>query len=67
MLKEYYETLELSRNASNDQICEAFRKLSLRYHPDRNPDQRKSYYNKFCEICESFEVLSDSNLKGIYD
>ena len=67
MIKDYYEVLNLERNSLKDEICESFRKLSLKWHPDRNPKNRKTSYTKFSEICEAFEVLSDESKKSIFD
>ncbi len=67
MIKDYYEVLNLSRESIKDDLCESFRKLSFKWHPDRNSENRKTSYNKFCEICEAFEVLSDPEKRAIYD
>lgn len=66
MIQDYYESLEIPRSADKDQICLAFKRLSLQWHPDRSKKTRESY-KKFCQVCEAFEVLSDEHLKSIYD
>lgn len=64
--RDYYEMLEVSRNASTDEIKKSYRKLALKYHPDRNPGD-KSAEGKFKEIAEAYEVLSDPQKKAAYD
>ena len=63
--KDYYELLDVSRNASDEDIKKAFRKLALEYHPDRNKNEDAA--DKFKEINEAYQVLSDSNKRSIYD
>lgn len=65
MGKDYYKTLEVPRTASDDQIKKAYRKLALKYHPDKNKDPGAE--DKFKEIAEAYEVLSDSRKRNIYD
>ena len=67
MIKDYYEVLEIPKSAKKEEICESFRKLSLKWHPDRNSKNRKVSYTKFSEICEAFEILSDMKKKSIFD
>ena len=57
MGKDYYKTLGVPRTASDDQIKKAYRKLALKYHPDKNKDPGAE--DKFKEIAEAYEVLSD--------
>ncbi len=57
MGKDYYKILNISRNASEDEIKHAYRKLALKYHPDKNPDP--SAEERFKEIAEAYDVLSD--------
>lgn len=66
MKKDFYEILGLSRDATKDDIEKAYRKLALKYHPDRNPDDPKSA-EKFTEVTEAYEVLSDPNKRSQYD
>lgn len=67
MAKDYYEVLGVSRDASQDEIKKAFRGLARKYHPDANPDNRTQAEEKFKEIGEAYEVLSDSNKRRMYD
>ncbi len=57
MGKDYYSILGISRGASQDEIKKAYKKMALKYHPDKNKDPGAE--NKFKEIAESYEVLSD--------
>lgn len=63
----YYKTLELPRNATNDEIKKAYRKLALKWHPDKNPDDLDTANKKFKDISEAYEVLSDDNKRKMYD
>lgn len=64
--KDYYSILGVSRNASADEIKKTFRKLALKYHPDRNPGD-KAAEAKFKEFSEAYEVLSDPDKRQKYD
>jgi len=66
MSKDYYEILGLSREATKDEIEKAYRKLALKYHPDRNPGDETAA-KKFTEITEAYEVLSDNDKRAQYD
>jgi molecular chaperone DnaJ len=66
METDYYEVLGVSGSASSDEIKKAYRKLAMKYHPDRNPDDREAE-EKFKQATEAYEVLSDSNKRQIYD
>src|SRR5438270_1030090 len=62
----YYETLEVDRNADESKLKAAFRKLAMKWHPDRNPGD-KSSETRFKEINEAYEVLKDSEKRAAYD
>ena len=64
--RDYYEVLGVDRNADNDQIKAKYRKLALKYHPDRNPGDKEAEEN-FKEAAEAYEVLRDSDKRNIYD
>ena len=63
---DYYELLGVKRESSADEIKKAYRKLAMKYHPDRNPDD-KAAEAKFKEVSEAYEVLSDTNKRQQYD
>jgi molecular chaperone DnaJ len=64
--RDYYELLEVSRNANDAEIKKAYRKLAMKYHPDRNPDD-SSAEEKFKEIQKAYTVLSDKQKRAAYD
>ena len=64
--KDYYEILGLQKGASDDEIKRAFRKLAIKYHPDKNQGNKEAE-NKFKEINEAYQVLSDPEKKARYD
>lgn len=64
--KDYYAVLGINKSASSDEIKKAFRKLAVKYHPDRNPGD-KTAEDRFKEISEAYEVLSDSEKRQKYD
>ena len=64
--RDYYEILEISKSASGDEIKKAYRKMAIKYHPDKNPDD-KAAEEKFKEAAEAYEVWSDGNKKARYD
>ena len=64
--RDYYEVLGLQKGASAEDIKKAYRKLALKYHPDRNPDNKEAE-EKFKEAAEAYEVLSDDDKRARYD
>src|SRR5581483_2975651 len=66
MPRDLYEVLGVARNASEDDIKKAYRKLARQYHPDRNPGDKQAE-SRFKEIQEAYDVLSDKTKRSNYD
>src|SRR6516225_4525932 len=64
--RDYYDVLGVNRDASDDDIKKAYRKLAMKYHPDRNPDSKEAE-DKFKEVKEAYEMLSESDKRAAYD
>jgi molecular chaperone DnaJ len=64
--RDYYEVLDVSRNASEAEIKKAFKRLAMKYHPDRNPDNKEAE-DKFKEAKEAYDVLTDAQKRAAYD
>ena len=64
--RDYYDVLGVDRNAKEDELKKAYRKLAMKYHPDRNPDD-SSASEKFKEATEAYEILSNSSKRSAYD
>ncbi len=65
--RDYYEILGVSKDATDADIKSAYRKLALKYHPDRNPGDKKEAGERFKEVSEAYAVLSDSQKRAQYD
>ena len=65
MGKDYYKTLGVDKNASDDEIKKAYRKMALRFHPDKNKEPGAE--DMFKEISEAYEVLSDRDKRAAFD
>jgi len=65
--RDYYETLGISRNASSEDIKKAYRRLAIKYHPDKNRENSKEAEEKFKEVSEAYKILSDGEKRKIYD
>src|SRR5581483_4307989 len=64
--RDYYEILGVNRDASDEEIKKAYRKLAMKYHPDRNPDKPKAE-EQFKEVKEAYQILSDAGKRAAYD
>lgn len=64
--RDYYEVLGIEKSASQDDIKRAYRKLAVKYHPDKNPGDKEAE-QKFREATEAYEILSDDQKRPIYD
>jgi molecular chaperone DnaJ len=64
--RDYYEVLGVQRDATDEQLKKAYRRLAIKYHPDKNPDDKEAE-ERFKEIAEAYQVLSQSELRSRYD
>lgn len=64
--RDYYEVLGISKSATSAEIKKAYRKMAVKFHPDKNPDD-KGAEDKFKEAAEAYEILSDGDKKAKYD
>ncbi|CAN8257429.1 unnamed protein product [Cochlearia groenlandica] len=64
---DYYKVLEVDRSATDEELKKAYRKLAMKWHPDKNPNNKKQAESKFKQISESYDVLSDPEKRAFYD
>ena len=64
--RDYYKVLDVPRNATEAEIKKAYRRLAMKYHPDRNPDDHEAEEH-FKEAKEAYEVLSETSKRAVYD
>src|SRR5438132_6481395 len=64
--RDYYEVLDIARNAAEEEIKRAYRKLAVKFHPDKNPDDPHAE-EKFKELGEAYDVLMDPDKRAAYD
>ena len=67
MKRDYYEVLGVSRTADDEELKQAYRKLALKYHPDKNPESRLEAEERFKEISEAYQILCDPQRRAQYD
>ena len=65
--RDYYEVLGVDKNATDEELKKAYRKLAKKYHPDANPDNKAEAEAKFKEVNEAYETLSDKQKRQMYD
>ena len=59
MFEKYYKALELKNDASDEEVKKAYRKMAVKYHPDKNPDNKEESEKKFKEVAEAYEILTN--------
>ncbi|XP_027368149.1 dnaJ protein homolog 1-like isoform X1 [Abrus precatorius] len=64
---DYYEILEVDKNATDEELKKAYKRLAMKWHPDKNPNNKKEAETQFILIAEAYEVLSDPQKRAIFD
>ncbi|XP_073278926.1 uncharacterized protein [Primulina huaijiensis] len=64
---DYYKILQVDRSANDEELKKAYRKLAMKWHPDKNPNNKKDAESKFKQVSEAYDVLSDPNKRAVYD
>ncbi|KAF5204797.1 Chaperone protein dnaj [Thalictrum thalictroides] len=64
---DYYNILKVNRNATDDDLKKSYRRLAMKWHPDKNPNNKSEAEAKFKQISEAYDVLSDPQKRAIYD
>ncbi|XXG56060.1 hypothetical protein AAC387_Pa03g3574 [Persea americana] len=64
---DYYNILKVNRNATDEDLKKSYRRLAMRWHPDKNPNNKKEAEAKFKQISEAYDVLSDQQKRAVYD
>jgi DnaJ-class molecular chaperone len=67
LCEDYYQTLGLKRGADDNQIKKAFKKMAIKFHPDKNKDDPEGAKQKFQKIANAYETLSDPEKRSVYD
>jgi len=67
MGKDYYSILGVNKTATDEEIKKAYRKMAIKHHPDKNPNNKEAAEAKFKDVNEAYEVLSDKNKRTIFD
>ena len=65
--QKYYDLLELPKNCTEDEIKKSYRKMAMKYHPDRNKDNKEKAEENFKKISNAYNILSDKNKRNLYD
>ena len=65
--QRYYDLLELKKTCSEEDIKKSYRKMAMKYHPDRNRDNKEDAEEKFKKISNAYNILSDKNKRDLYD
>jgi DnaJ-class molecular chaperone len=66
-MTNYYDVLKVNKNSTKEEIKNSYKKLAMKYHPDKNMNNKKEAEKKFKEVAEAYEVLSDDKKKYEYD